>query len=113
MQVSPRMAGQSRIEDLPDERAGREKGRDDFRALLGPGHPDGKRLDPPDQRGLCRSGDMNVLSTTERIPLFRAIRATSRMSAIFMSGLVGVSTKTARVFFPIFFATCPGFPMSV
>src|SRR5690606_19795653 len=51
----------------------------------------------PSASGCCRYGVANVLSTTSSAPASRAIAPNAAMSAMFSSGLVGVSTQMTRV----------------
>ena len=56
-----------------------------------------RTMSAPSESGCCRYGVANVLSTTTSAPAACAASAAARMSTMFSSGFVGVSSQTMRV----------------
>ena len=54
-------------------------------------------MSAPSESGCCRYGVANVLSTTTSAPAAWAASAAARMSTMFSSGFVGVSSQRMRV----------------
>ena len=54
-------------------------------------------MSAPSSSGCCRYGEAKVLSTTTSAPAACAASATARMSTMFSTGFVGVSSQTIRV----------------